>query len=378
MADKRDYYEVLGVAKSASADEIKKAYRHLAKKYHPDVNKEPGAEEKFKEINEAYEILSDPSKKQSYDQFGFAGVDPNQAGGFSGAGFGDFSDIFGSFFGGNGFGFGSDFGGSSRQRNRATKGEDRYMRINLSFMDACFGKKETLNLEVDETCTHCHGSGAEKPSDVETCPRCHGSGRVIGVQQTIFGTMQTETVCPECSGTGKKIRKACHHCHGAGYTHERESVDISIPAGINEGQSLRISGKGERGRNGGPNGDLYLEVHVLPHKQFLREGRNIHLEIPISAVDATLGCEIEAPTIHGDVKMKIPAGTQDGTKLRLRSKGVPDVRSRDQYGDQICTVRVQVDQHLTKKEKELYQQLAQIQHSGKGDTLWEKFKKQFS
>ena len=193
MADKRDYYEVLGVAKSAGADEIKRAYRRLAKKYHPDVNKSPGAEEKFKEINEAYEILSDPSKKQSYDQFGFAGVDPNQAGGFSsgfaGSGFGDFSDIFGSFFNG---GFGSSFTGSSRQSNRSMKGEDRYMRINLSFMEACFGKKETLSLEVDETCSHCHGTGAESPKDVETCSRCHGSERVVGVQQTIFGTMQTE------------------------------------------------------------------------------------------------------------------------------------------------------------------------------------------
>ena len=379
MADKRDYYEVLGVAKSAGADEIKRAYRRLAKKYHPDVNKSPGAEEKFKEINEAYEILSDPSKKQSYDQFGFAGVDPNQAGGFSssfaGSGFGDFSDIFGSFFNG---GFGSSFTGSSRQSNRSMKGEDRYMRINLSFMEACFGKKETLSLEVDETCSHCHGTGAESPKDVETCSRCHGSGRVVGVQQTIFGTMQTETTCPDCGGTGKRIRKTCHQCHGAGYTHQRESVDITIPAGINEGQSLRVSGKGERGRNGGPNGDLYLEVHILPHKRFLREGKNIHLEIPVSAVDATLGCEIDVPTIHGDVTMKIPAGTQDGTMLRLRAKGVVDIRNKNQYGDQICTIKVQVDQHLTRKEKELYQQLAEIQRSGKGETLWEKFKKQFS
>lgn len=374
MADKRDYYEVLGVAKSASADEIKKAYRKLAKKYHPDVNKEAGAEAKFKEINEAYEVLSDPSKRQNYDQFGFAGVDPNQAGGFGGSGFGDFSDIFGSFFGGSGFGGFS----SSRQSNRPQKGQDRYMRINLSFLDACFGKKETLHLEVDEECPHCHGSGAESPSDVETCSRCHGSGRVVGVQQTIFGTMQTEHECPECGGTGKKIRHKCHVCHGAGYTRVTQSVDVTIPAGIDEGQSLRISGKGERGYKGGPNGDLYLEVHILDHAQFRRDGRNIHLEIPVSTVDATLGCEIDVPTIHGDVTMKIPAGTQDGTMFRLRSKGIPEVRNPNQLGDQICTVKVQVDQHLTKREKELYKELADIQHSGQGETLWQKFKKQFS
>lgn len=384
MADKRDYYEVLGVSKNATDDEIKKAYRKLAKKYHPDLNKEPGAAEKFKEVNEANEVLSDPQKRQKYDQFGFAGVDPNAAGGFgdmggfSSAGFDDLGDIFNSFFGG---GMGSNMGGgysqrSARRDTSPKRGQDKYMRMNVSFMDACFGKTETINISVDEQCEHCHGTGADSPSSIETCPTCHGSGVVITQQRSIFGMVQQQSVCPTCGGTGKKIKKACHVCNGAGYLHKRVSVDVKIPAGIATGQQLRVAGKGERGSNGGPNGDLFIEINVLAHGSFERIGKDIELEIPVTAIDATMGCSVDVPTIHGDVTMKIPAGTQDGARLRLKGQGVPDIRGGKQ-GDQICTVRIKVDENLTKQEKELYQQLQDLQNSGRGDTVWQKFKNSF-
>ncbi len=297
MADKRDYYEVLGVSKSATDDEIKKAYRKLAKKYHPDVNKEPGAEEKFKEVNEAYEVLSDAQKRANYDQFGFAGVDPSAGGfggfssGFGSAGFDDLNDIFSSFFGGGMGGFGST--GGRRASNAPRKGDDKLMRLNISFMDACFGKTETIKLAVDEQCPDCKGSGAASPSDIETCQTCRGSGTVIQQQRTAFGVFQTQAACPDCKGTGKKIRKVCPHCGGKGYERKNTEVEVNIPAGISSGQQLRVQGKGERGYNGGPNGDLYIEVYVQPHERFEREGKNIYLEIPVSAVDATLGCSID-------------------------------------------------------------------------------------
>jgi len=383
MAEKRDYYEVLGIQKGATDDEIKRAYRKLAKKYHPDLNKEPGAAEKFKEINEANEVLSDPEKRQKYDQFGFAGVDPNAAaggfgdmGGFASGDFGDLGDIFNTFFGGGMGGMGGMGGRSSRRSNGPRRGQDKYMRMNVSFMDACFGKTETINLSVDEPCEHCHGTGADSPSDIETCPTCHGSGTVITQQRTAFGVFQQQGVCPTCGGTGKKVKKVCHVCGGQGYVHKRVSVDVKIPAGIATGQQLRVSGKGERGYNGGPNGDLFIEINVLEHDKFERVGKDIELEIPVSTVDATLGCSVDIPTIHGDVTMKIPAGTQDGTRLRLKGKGVADIRGGKQ-GDQICTVRIKVDSSLTKQEKELYKQLQDIQNSGNGDTVWQKFKNSF-
>ena len=276
MAEKRDYYEVLGVSKSATPDEIKKAYRKLAMKYHPDRNHEPGAEDKFKEINEAYEVLSDEKKRATYDQFGHAGMDGafGQGGGFSGGftDFGDLGDIFGSFFGG---GFGG--GGSRRSSNQPRQGQDRYMQMRIDFMDSIFGKTETISLDVDETCKHCNGSGAESPSDVQTCPTCHGSGYVMSQQRTPFGVIQQQSVCPDCHGTGKKVTRACSHCHGKGYEHRRVKLDIKIPAGIQSGQQIRIPGKGERGTNGGPNGDLYIEIMVTPHPTFKREDNNIFI-----------------------------------------------------------------------------------------------------
>lgn len=382
MAEKRDYYEVLGIAKDATDDEIKRAYRKLARKYHPDLNKEPGAADKFKEINEANEVLSDSQKRQKYDQFGFAGVDPSAAasggfgdmGGFASGDFGDLGDIFNSFFGGS---MGGGFGGhQTRRDNNPRRGQDKYMRMNVSFMDACFGKIESINLSVDEQCEHCHGTGADSPSNVETCPTCHGSGQVITQQRTAFGIFQQQGVCPTCGGTGKKIKKVCHVCGGQGYIHKRVSVDVKIPAGIATGQQLRVTGKGERGMNGGPNGDLFIEINVLSHDKFERVGKDIELEIPVSSVDATLGCSVDIPTIHGDVTMKIPAGTQDGVRLRLKGKGVVDIHGGKQ-GDQICTVRVKVDESLTKQEKELYKQLQEMQNNGQGDTVWQKFKNSF-
>ena len=367
-----------GVSKGASDDEIKRAYRKLAKKYHPDLNKEPDAAEKFKEVNEAYEILSDPQKRQSYDQFGFAGTDPNGFGGFNGAsGFGGFDDIFSSFFGGSGFSGASGFGGQTRTSRGPQKGNDRFMRMSVSFMDACFGKTETVNLTVDEPCPHCHGTGAETPNDVVTCPDCHGSGVVDMIQSTMFGRIRTQSECPKCHGSGKYIRKACHVCGGSGYERKRSSVDIKIPAGISSGQQMRVAGKGERGVNGGPNGDLYIEINVEPHQYFTRNGKDILLDIPVSAVDATLGTTIEVPTVYGDVSMKIPQGTQDGARLRLKGKGVVDIKSGKQ-GDQLCTVRIKIDTELSRKEKELYQQLQALQGKGKAGSIWEKFKRQFS
>ncbi len=379
MADKRDYYEVLGLSKGASEDEIKKAYRSLAKKYHPDINKEKDAEEKFKEINEAYEVLSDPTKRATYDQFGFSGMDGSGFSDFSNfaGGYGDFSDLFDNIFGRSGMGSGfSSFYQGRRSQNGPVRGQDRYMRINVPFLDACFGKKQSINIDYDERCEHCLGSGAENPSDIETCNTCNGSGQVLKQQRTAFGIFQTQGICPDCNGKGKKIKKACTHCKGKGYIRKNVDVDVNIPAGINDGQSLRIQGKGEAGLNGGSNGDLYIEINVQRHDKFYRDGNNIYLDIPISAVDATIGTNIDIPTIYGDVTMKIPSATQSGKQFRLKGKGVQDLRS-GKKGDQIVTVNVIVDEDLSKREKELYKELQEIQGTKKGDSIWSRFKKSF-
>ncbi|MBR2795082.1 MAG: molecular chaperone DnaJ [Solobacterium sp.] len=375
MAEKRDYYEVLGLAKGASEDEIKKAYRKLAKKYHPDVNKAPDAEAKFKEINEAYEVLSDPQKRQTYDQFGFAGMDGAQGfGGFGGAGFEDFGDIFSSFFGGDMGGYGRS--SYSRSNTGPIRGDDRLMRMDVDFMEACFGGKKTIRVQYDETCSACRGSGAASPSDIETCPTCKGRGTVLTTQRTILGVMQSQSACPDCRGTGKKIRKVCPRCAGRGYERKNTEVEVTIPAGINTGQRLRIPGKGERGANGGPNGDLYLEIRVLPHERFIRDGKNILLEIPVTAVDATIGTTVDVPTIKGEVTMKIPAGTQEGTQLRLKGVGVPDSRG-GKPGDQLCTVRIKIDKKLTAKERQLYEQLRDLEGKPGKENIWDKFMNSF-
>ncbi|MBQ9987865.1 MAG: molecular chaperone DnaJ [Erysipelotrichales bacterium] len=373
MADKRDYYEVLGVSKNATDAEIKKAYRSLAKKYHPDVNKEPGAEEKFKEINEANEVLSDPQKRATYDQFGHAGMNGAGAGGFSG-GFNDFedlSDIFGSFFGG-GFGGG---GGSRRASTAPRKGKDRYMQLKIDFMDAVFGKNEEITVAVDEECSDCHGSGAYSKEDISVCGKCGGKGVIQQAQRTMFGTMMNTTTCPECGGTGKSIKRKCSACHGDGYIHKTVKVDIKIPAGIQSGQQLRVSGKGERGYNGGPNGDLYLEIIVGRHEYFTREGNDIHVTIPLDVADAALGCKKDIPTPYGDVEVNIPEGTQHGQKLRIRGKGVKDVRG-SYTGDEYVHIEIKVPTKLSSQERELYEKLRNLS-SKNGESFFEKFKKSF-
>ena len=363
MADKRDYYEVLGLSKGASDQEIKKAYRKMAKKYHPDINKEPGAEAKFKEVNEAYEVLSDPQKKATYDQFGHAGLDGGQ--GFGD--FGDFGDIFGSFFGG-GFGGGS----SRRQSSGPRKGNDRFMQMRIDFMDAIFGKTESITIDVDEQCDECLGSGAKTKADIKSCSRCGGTGSVTTQQRTPFGVFQSQSVCPDCNGTGKTIANKCPKCHGKGYEHKRVKLDIKIPAGIQSGQQVRVANKGERGINGGPNGDLYIEILVTRHKQFVRDGNDIRISVPISSLDATLGCKIDVPTVYGDVELTIPAGTQYGQQFRLKGKGVKSPRGA--IGDQYVEVTVEIPKKLSREEKELYEK---IRNRKDHESPFERFKNAF-
>lgn len=373
MAEKRDYYEVLGLKKDANDADIKKAYRTLAKKYHPDMNKEAGADKQFKEVQEAYETLSDPQKRATYDQFGHAGMDGAGFGGFNGGfggfqsgGFEDLNDIFGSFFGGG-------FSQGSRRQTGPSRGEDRLMQMKIDFMEAVFGKETSIQLDVDETCTECLGSGARNKEDVKVCPTCNGRGSVTTQQRTPFGVFQSSGVCPECQGTGKKILNRCKKCNGKGYEHKHVTVDVKIPAGIQSGQQLRVNGKGERGANGGPNGDLYIEILVAKHKFFQRDGKDIRITIPLSTLDATLGTKIDVPTVHGDVELNIPAGTQHGTQFRIKGKGVTDLRSNT-MGDQYVEVTLQVDDKLSKEEKELYEKLKKLQTK---ESPFERFKKTF-
>lgn len=372
MANKRDYYEVLGLSKGASEGEIKKAYRQLAKKYHPDINKEPGADEKFKEVNEAYSILSDAEKRQVYDQYGFDGLENN---GFN-TNFSsdDLSSIFESVFGGfGGFsGFGG-FGGSQRSRNNGPmKGQDSYMTLRIDFMDAIFGATKTIKVDVDKECNKCNGTGAASSADIETCSKCGGRGVVMQQRQTVFGIMQSQTACPDCSGSGKKIKKKCPDCKGLGYNHKRVEVEVKIPEGIQSGQSIRVAGHGERGRNGGPNGDLYLEIIVTDHPHFKRANNDIYIQVPVSAVDCTIGTTIDVPTVRGDVSLNIPAGTQPNTRLRLKGQGCKDLRTGI-IGDQYVEVNVKIPTKLSSKEKELYEKLK----NDSTESVFEKFKKAF-
>lgn len=360
---KRDYYEILGLDKNASSDDIKRSYRKLAKKYHPDINKAPDAEEKFKEINEAYEVLSDVNKKAIYDQYGHAGLDQNgDAGfgqGFSGfsGDFGDLGDIFESFMGGGMGGFSNfGFGGGRSRNNGPIKGENRYLQLSIDFLDAVHGAKKTIAITVDKMCDKCGGTGAKSKSDIETCASCNGKGKVTRAQRTAFGMMQSVIDCPDCNGTGKHIKNKCPECHGNSYKTVKENVEVNIPAGINSGQQIRLQGYGERGINGGPNGDLYLEIIIKAHKYFVREGNDIYVKVPISAVDATLGVSIDVPTCNGDVKLNVPAGSQPGQKLRLKGYGVKSLRS-NQVGDQYVELKVEIPTKLSKEEKELYEKL---------------------
>ncbi len=368
MAQKRDYYDILGISKSASDADIKKAYRSKAKQYHPDVNKEADAADKFKEVQEAYEVLNDATKRSQYDQFGHAAFDQNGGAGGAGGfgGFGGMDDIFSQFFGGG-------FGGGSQSQTGPRRGRDRFMTMRIEFMEAVFGSEKTVKLTVDEECHRCHGSGAHSSDDIKTCSTCHGAGQVNQQQRTPFGVFESVGVCPTCHGTGKEITKKCEICHGKGYNTKQVDVDIKIPAGIVTGQQLRVTGKGERGENGGGYGDLYVEISVKPHKHFTREGNNIHISIPISAVDATLGTTLDVPTVSGDVSLTIPAGTQPNTKLRLKGKGVKDLRS-SHYGDQYVEVVIEIPKKISRQEKDLYEKL---KDSDSNKSAFQRFKKAF-
>ena len=349
---KRDYYEVLGVSRGASEDEIKKAYKKMARKYHPDLN--PGdktAEEKFKEVNEAYEVLSDADKKARYDQYGHAGVDPNfGAGGFGGGfdgsfDFGDLGDIFGSFFGG---GFG---GGRRTNPNAPQRGESIRMSIAISFEEAAFGCEKAVTVERYETCDTCHGNGCAPGTSPEVCPDCHGTGTVQVRRQTPMGVFATSSPCPKCGGKGRIIHQPCKDCRGSGMVRKKKTIQASIPAGIDNGQTISIRGQGNAGKNGGPAGDLLITITVRPHELFRREGTSVLCEAPITFTQAVLGAELEIPTIDGKVKWTLPAGTQPGTTFRLKGKGIPTLQGRGR-GDQYVTVKVKVPTGLTGEQKE--------------------------
>ena len=361
MADKRDYYEVLGVSKGASDDELKKAYRKLAKQYHPDVN--PGdkeAEGKFKEVNEAYSVLSDADKRARYDQFGHAGVDPNY--GADGGGFGDFGDIdlgdiFGSFFGGGFSGGFGGFGGGEARRSGPQKGESLRASVSITFEEAAFGCEKEIVLNRTERCDDCHGTGCADGSSPETCPECRGTG-TVRVQQRMGGMSFSSTAaCTKCRGTGKIIHTPCKHCNGAGSVKRQKRLVVTIPAGIDDGQAVSLRGQGNAGKNGGPAGDLIVSVRVKAHPHFRREGTTVLYEQPISFFQAAMGAELEIPTIDGKVKYNLPAGTQTGTTFRLRGKGIPELRGHGR-GDQYVTVRVQTPTGLNSEQKRALRQFA--------------------
>jgi molecular chaperone DnaJ len=372
---KRDYYEVLGVAKDASPEDIKKAYRKLARQYHPDVNKAADAEEKFKEVKEAYDVLSEPQKRAQYDRFGHQ--DPNQGfggGGFDGAGMGGFGDIFDMFFGG---------GGRRANPNAPRKGADLQFGLSIEFIDAVFGKETDVEIPKEAECDTCHGSGAKPGSGVETCRTCNGTGQQEVVANTPFGRIVNRRVCTTCEGKGKVVKEKCTTCRGSGRVKVRRKIHLNIPAGVDDGAQLRVSGEGEPGVNGGPPGDLYVVLRVKQHEFFEREGNDIFCEVPLTYTQAALGDEIEVPTVDGRVKLKIPSGTQTETYFRLRGKGVPHLRGNGR-GDQHVKVRVITPTKLSDRQKELLRELAELsgekpgQHGGVEDEgFFEKMKRAF-
>lgn len=353
---KRDYYEVLGVSKSADEKEIKSAFRKLAKKYHPDVSKEPDAAEKFKEAQEAYAVLSDEQKRKQYDQYGHAAFEQMNGGaGFDFSDF-DFSDIFGDLFGsafGGGFSNFGGFGGSSSKGSRARRGADKLMRVDLTFDEAVFGCKKKINVDVYEECDECDGKGGKGE---KTCSTCHGSGTVTSQQNTLFGAFMTRTTCPDCSGKGKTYSSICSDCRGTGKVKENKTLEVKIPAGVDTGNQLRLSGKGDSGSNGGPNGDLYLEFRVKEHELYEREGNDIYLELPITITEAVLGCKREIPTLYGNVKLTIEPGASTGDKHRLKGKGIEDLHSGSK-GNMYVIINVIIPDKLDKKQKKLFEEL---------------------
>ena len=341
-----EYYDRLGVSKDASQDEIKRAYRKMSKKYHPDINKEPGAEEKYKEVQEAYETLSDDQKRAAYDQYGPDGANgfggQGGFGGFDGgAGFGGFEDIFSSFFG----------GGATRNPNAPRQGDDLQYRVNLSFEEAIFGAEKEVHYNREATCKTCSGSGAKPGTSPVTCGRCHGQGVINVDTQTPLGMMRRQVTCDVCHGTGQEIKEPCQTCHGTGHEKQSHKVSVKIPAGVETGQQIRLAGQGEAGFNGGPYGDLFVIINVNPSDKFTRDGSTIYYTLNISFVQAALGDTVEVPTVHGNVEMTIPAGTQTGKTFRLKGKGAPRLRGGSQ-GDQLVTVKIVTPTKLNDAQKE--------------------------
>lgn len=375
MADKRDCYEILGINKSATDDEIKKAFRRKAKEYHPDAN--PGdkaAEEQFKEVNEAYSILSDPDKKAAYDQYGYAGVDPSAGGGGFGGGFsgnfdmGDIFDMFGGMFGG---------GGARRNPNAPMRGEDIGVRVTIDFLDAVFGCKRDITFTRVEHCHECNGSGAAKGTSASTCRKCGGRGTITVQRRTPFGMMQSTAPCDECGGRGKTIQTPCRECRGSGTTRKNKTLEVNIPAGIDHGQRIALNGQGDSGANGGPNGDLLIQVAIRKHDLFVREGYNIRYELPITFADAALGAKITIPTPDGAGELTIPEGTQSGTTFSVRGKGVPRLNSKAR-GDLLVTVVIETPKGLSKKQKELLKEFSESMNDknhAKSKSFFDRFKK---
>lgn len=348
----RDYYEVLGVPKDASQDDLKQAFRQLARKYHPDVNKAPDAEERFKEINEAFAVLSDDDKRAAYDRFGHAGV--KGAGGapdFS-VDFGNFADIFEEFFGMGGFGR-----STQRTRNAARRGADLQYKVTLTFQEAIFGVEKEVEITREESCKSCHGTGAEPGTSPQRCSTCGGSGEARQVRQTLLGSMVQVTTCPTCNGRGETISTLCHTCGGRGLERVTRKKIVSIPPGVDNGNQIRLAGEGQPGANSGPNGNLFLIIEVKPHQYFRRHGNDVMLDLNINVAQAALGAEVEIPTVDGPDKLKIPAGSQPGKVMRIRNKGVPFLRGGGR-GDQLVVLNVDIPKHLSAEQRQIFDQLA--------------------
>lgn len=377
MAEKRDYYEVLGVSKDASENDIKKAYRKAAMKYHPDRN--PGnkeAEEKFKEVNEAYAVLSDKDKRAKYDQFGHAGVDPNFSAGAGGSGFGGFGgfeDIFSDLFGG---GFGGGFGSGSR-RNGPRRGRDVQQIVDVTFEEAAFGTKKKLNITKMEKCSTCNGSGAKPGTSPETCSFCNGTGQTVQQQRTMFGFSNVVSTCQHCHGTGKIIKEPCRDCRGTGKVRKQKQIEVSIPAGIDNGQTIQITGAGEAGDRGGPNGDLLITVRVHPHAVFERDGYNVYIDVPVTMVQAALGATLKVPTLDGLVDLKIPEGTQTDARFRMRGKGIPFMQGSGR-GDMYVTVKVEIPKNLSANQKELLREFEDDKNYKQKKSFFNKVKDLFN
>jgi molecular chaperone DnaJ len=349
----RDYYEILGVPRNASADELKAAFRRLARQYHPDVNKEADAEERFKELNEAYAVLSDPDKRSAYDRFGHAGVrGPGGAAPDFTVDFSDFADIFGDLFGFGGFGR-----SSTRSRNAPRRGADLQYRLDLTFEEAVFGLEKEIEVTRDETCSTCHGSGAKPGTSPVRCATCNGAGEVRQVRQTFIGSMVQVTTCPTCRGQGETIGSPCTTCQGRGLERKTRRKVVNIPAGVDTGNQIRLAGEGQPGENGGPNGNLYILVQVKQHKFFRRRDFDVLLDLNINIAQAALGADVEVPTVDGPTTLKIPSGTQPGQVLHMKGKGVPKLRSNGR-GDQLIIINIEIPKHLNNEQRQLFEKLA--------------------